>query len=80
MFNRKGTAAAHTSGLQLPALSYATHARTTYRSTACAIGTHPECAHSRPTKAPAGVPVTYEACDCSCHAAGDRPQPQQVNQ
>ncbi|MFI5985889.1 hypothetical protein ACIBEA_34140 [Streptomyces sp. NPDC051555] len=80
MFNRKGTAAAPTSGLQLPALSYATHARTTYRSSVCAIGTHHECAYASPTTAPIGIPVTYEACDCTCHEPGTQPEPQQVNQ
>lgn len=80
MHNRMGPTTARTSGLQLPALSYATHARTTYRSSSCAIGTHRECAQSSPATAPVGVPVIYEACDCSCHTADDASEPRQVNQ
>lgn len=38
-----------------------------YRSSACGIGTHDECAHSSPASAPVGVPVVYEACSCPCH-------------
>ncbi|WP_432065071.1 hypothetical protein [Streptomyces sp. C10-9-1] len=40
-----------------------------YRSSSCRIGTHGECAQSSPATAPIGVPVVYEACDCSCHTA-----------
>lgn len=80
MHNRMGPTTARTSGLYLPSLSYATHARTTYRSSSCAIGTHRECAQSSPATAPVGVPVTYEACDCSCHTTDDASEPQQVNQ
>ncbi|WP_199840534.1 hypothetical protein [Streptomyces sp. XY593] len=53
---------------------------TTYRSSSCAIGTHPECAESSPAIAPVGVPVFYEACDCSCHALDTAPTPRQVNE
>ncbi len=80
MHNRMGLTTARTSGPQLPALSYATHARTTYRSSSCAIGTHHECAQSSPATAPVGVPVIYEACACSCHVADDAPEPRQANQ
>lgn len=38
-----------------------------YKSSSCSIGTHRECAYSSPAVAPVGVPVIYEACDCSCH-------------
>lgn len=38
-----------------------------YRSSACGIGTHNQCAHSSPTSAPVDVPVIYEACSCPCH-------------
>lgn len=48
-----------------------------YRSASCAIGTHHECAHSSPTKAPIGVPIIYEACDCPCHPAAKPPEAQQ---
>lgn len=37
-----------------------------YRSSACRVGAHEECAHSSPTSTPAGVPVVYEACACAC--------------
>lgn len=40
-----------------------------YRSTACRVGTHHECAESSPASAPVDVPLIYEACDCSCHSA-----------
>lgn len=79
MHNRMGPTAARTSGPQLPALSYATHARTPYWSSACAIGSHGECAHSSPATAPVGVPVIYEACACSCHIPDDASEPQQAN-
>lgn len=79
MHNRMGPTTARTSGLQLPALSYATHARViAYRSTSCAIGTHYDCTQSSPATAPVGVPVIYEACDCSCHTTADRPDPDRV--
>lgn len=39
-----------------------------YRSTACRVGTHRECAESSPALAPIDVPLIYEACDCSCHS------------
>lgn len=80
MFNRMGATAARASGLQLPSTSYATHARTVYRSSSCAIGTHNECAQSSSATAPVGVPVIYEACACSCHVADDAPEPRQANQ
>ncbi|MFG2979942.1 hypothetical protein ACGFYQ_01615 [Streptomyces sp. NPDC048258] len=80
MHNRMGPTAARTSGLHLPALSYATHATTTYRSSSCAIGTHRECAQLSPATAPVGVPVIYEACVCSCHTTDDAPEPRQANQ
>ncbi len=80
MHNRMGPTAARTSGLRLPALSYATHARTTYRSSSCAIGTHSECAQSSPATAPVGVPVIYEACACSCHTPNEPLEPWQANQ
>ncbi|MFH8715074.1 hypothetical protein [Streptomyces zaomyceticus] len=44
-------------------------ATTPYRSSACQIGTHHECAHSAPSTAQIDIPVVYEACACSCHAA-----------
>ncbi|MFJ7773944.1 hypothetical protein [Streptomyces yangpuensis] len=53
---------------------------TTFRSSSCAIGTHPECTQSSPDTAPVGVPVIYEACDCSCHAPGAASVLRQVNQ
>lgn len=60
--------------------SAAKHApASTYRSTSCAIGTHPECAHSTPTTAPVGVPVIYEPCDCPCHGTGGPTESRQVN-
>lgn len=51
-----------------------------YRSSSCAIGTHRECAQSSPATAPIGVPVSYEACDCTCHTAGDPSEPRRVTQ
>ncbi|MFD5512692.1 hypothetical protein ACFWIB_33700 [Streptomyces sp. NPDC127051] len=80
MHNRTGPTNAHTSGPHLPALSYATHARLTYQSSACAIGTHSECAQSSPATAPVGVPVIYEACACSCHTPDEPSNPRQANQ
>lgn len=80
MHNRMGTPATPTSGLQLPALSYATHARVPYWSSSCAIGTHSQCTQSIPVKPPAGIPVRYEACACSCHTPNDATEPQQVDQ
>ncbi|MFJ7954923.1 hypothetical protein ACIQ62_01340 [Streptomyces sp. NPDC096319] len=38
-----------------------------YRSSACQIGTHHECAYSSPATAPLDIPVIYEACACPCH-------------
>lgn len=49
-----------------------------YRSTACRIGTHPACAESSPTSAPADLPVIYEACNCPCHTAHDLSAPAEV--
>lgn len=49
-----------------------------YRSIACRIGTHPSCVESSPFLAPVDVPVIYEACDCPCHSAPDRPAPVEV--
>lgn len=72
MHNRMGPTSAHTSGRYLPTPPPAT---TTYRSSSCAIGTHPECAQSSPAIAPVGVPVIYEVCDCSCHAPAETPGP-----
>ncbi|KOU84763.1 hypothetical protein ADK93_24420 [Streptomyces sp. XY58] len=71
-----GPTTARTSGRHHPT----TPARTTYRSSSCAIGTHPECAESSPATAPVGVPVIYEACDCACHVPDAAPAPRQVNQ
>jgi hypothetical protein len=48
---------------------------TSYRSTACQIGTHHACAESSPESAPVDLPLIYEACACLCHAAPGRPQP-----
>jgi hypothetical protein len=48
------------------------HSATPYQSNSCRIGTHHACAHSSPTIAPVDVPLVYEACACSCHAAVDR--------
>ena len=42
-----------------------------YRSAACRVGTHHECAESSPALAPIDVPLIYEACDCSCHTVPD---------
>jgi hypothetical protein len=42
---------------------------TSYRSTACQIGTHHACAESSPESAPVDLPLIYEACDCLCHSA-----------
>lgn len=42
---------------------------TSYRSTACQIGTHRACAESSPESAPVDLPLIYEACDCLCHSA-----------
>lgn len=80
MHNRMGPTTARTSGLQLPSTSYATHAKTAYRSSSCAIGTHRECAQSSPATAPVGVPVIYEACACSCHVEDDTSAPRQATQ
>lgn len=77
MHNRMSPTTARTSGRHLPAPP---PKRTTYRSSSCAIGTHPECAESSPATAPVGVPVIYEACDCSCHASDPGPTPRQVNE
>lgn len=79
MHNRMGPSTSRTSGRPLPAPSPAPPARTTYRSSSCAIGTHPECAQSSPATAPVGVPVIYEACDCSCHVPDAAPAPRQVD-
>lgn len=51
----------------------------TYRSTSCAIGTHPECTQSTQTTAPVDVPVIYEPCDCPCHATSEPTELRQVN-
>lgn len=80
MHNRMGPTIARTSGRHLPTPPPAPPARTTYRSSSCVIGTHPECAESSPATAPVGVPVFYEACDCSCHAPETAPTPRQVNE
>ncbi|TXS13949.1 hypothetical protein EAO70_20355 [Streptomyces sp. adm13(2018)] len=45
-----------------------------YRSSACQIGTHHQCAHSSPTTAPIGIPVIYETCARSCHSATTSPE------
>ncbi|MEU8464740.1 hypothetical protein [Streptomyces sp. NPDC029003] len=80
MHNRMGTPATHNSGLPLPALSYATHARITYQSSSCAIGTHSQCTQSIPARAPLGIPVTYEACACSCHTPNNEATSQEADQ
>ncbi|MFI0990043.1 hypothetical protein [Streptomyces exfoliatus] len=49
-------------------------AATPYRSSSCRIGTHQECAHSCPTKAPIDIPVIYEACVCPCHSPTTSPE------
>lgn len=49
-----------------------------YRSASCRIGTHLACAESAPATAPVDVPVVYEACDCPCHAAPNRPMSGEV--
>ena len=51
-----------------------------YRSISCRIGTHRDCAQSSPRTAPVGVPVVYEACDCSCHMTADRTAPGEVTE
>ncbi|KPI18453.1 hypothetical protein OV450_7932 [Actinobacteria bacterium OV450] len=79
MHNRTGHTDAYTSGPHLPALSYATHARLSYQSSSCAIGTHSECAQSSPATAPVGIPVIYEACACSCHTTDEVAEPGQGN-
>jgi hypothetical protein len=48
---------------------------TSYRSTACQIGTHQACAESSPESAPVDLPLIYEACDCLCHSAPGQPRP-----
>ncbi|CAM5275586.1 hypothetical protein [Streptomyces avidinii] len=80
MHNRMGPTTSRTSGRHHPTPQPAAQAMTAYRSSSCAIGAHPECAQSSPATAPVGVPVIYEACDCSCHAPDAAPAPQQVNQ
>ncbi|MFJ6784661.1 hypothetical protein [Streptomyces yangpuensis] len=77
MHNRMGPTSARTSGRYLPTNPSTTAA---YRSSSCAIGTHPECAPSSPAAAPIGVPVIYEACDCSCHTPDEASDPRQVSQ
>lgn len=57
-----------------------THSAASYRSSACRIGAHHECAHSSPTAAPVGIPVVYEACEYPCHPVGDRSTPKGVPQ
>ncbi|MEU7291747.1 hypothetical protein AB0A76_00860 [Streptomyces exfoliatus] len=55
------------------------HARAVpYRSSACRIGTHGECAQPDPAEAPVGIPVIYEACACACHTAVDHGSPREV--
>lgn len=80
MHNRMGPTTARTSGRHHPTPPPATPTATTFRSSSCVIGAHPECAQSSPESAPVGVPVIYEACDCSCHAPGAAPTLRQVNQ
>lgn len=48
-----------------PRVTHAPAAR--YLSSSCLIGTHGECTQSVTAAAPAGIPVIYEACSCSCH-------------
>ena len=48
---------------------------TSYRSTACQIGTHHACAESTPESAPVDLPLIYEACDCLCHSAPGQSEP-----
>jgi hypothetical protein len=48
---------------------------TSYRSTACQIGTHHACAESSPEPAPVDLPLIYEACDCLCHSAPGQSRP-----
>jgi hypothetical protein len=47
---------------------------TSYRSTACRIGTHHACAESSPETAPVDLPLIYEACDCLCHSTPGQPR------
>jgi hypothetical protein len=49
---------------------------TSYRSTACQIGTHHACAESSPDLAPVDLPLIYEACDCLCHSVPGQPEPE----
>ncbi|QES21644.1 hypothetical protein DEJ46_23150 [Streptomyces venezuelae] len=49
-------------------------ATTPYRSSACHIGTHHECAYSSPTASPIDIPVVYEACACPCHSTATSPE------
>ncbi len=51
-----------------------------YRSSACRIGTHHDCSHSSPTAAPVGIPVVYEACECTCHPTDDGNTRREVTQ
>ncbi|MBZ6307331.1 hypothetical protein [Streptomyces olivaceus] len=46
-----------------------------YRSTACRIGTHTDCAEASHVLAPVDLPVIYETCDCPCHPSPDQPTP-----
>lgn len=48
---------------------------TSYRSTACLIGTHHACAEASPETAPEDLPLIYEACDCLCHSAPGQSRP-----
>lgn len=80
MFNRMTPTAARTSGRPLQPASPPGPDTAPYRSSSCAIGTHRECAHSSPTTALIGVPVIYEACNCTCHAADERSEPRRVTQ
>jgi hypothetical protein len=48
---------------------------TSYRSTACQIGTHRACTESSPDPVPVDLPLIYEACDCLCHSTPGQPGP-----
>jgi hypothetical protein len=48
---------------------------TTYRSTACRIGTHHACTESSPESAPVDLPLIYEACACPCHSTLGQSRP-----
>lgn len=52
----------------------------TYRSFACRLGTHHDCAESSPASAPVDVPLIYEECDCPCHSTSGQAGPAEAKQ